>query len=464
MPLLSESTQNDLSLAHNRGKRIGLLLIDPPSNSRRASVLERIPPAVWANLEEVVVFGEGDERPKVTALPAPASYAPGALRKAAMRYFIDGGFDILAVLRADGHYPPEVLAGLYRPIAADQADAVFGSPNADNGGPLNAIEKMLFGVDLSNFHCGYRAYSLRALRPVRWETLSDGETFDQELVLKLRHQHFRFTELAIPGDCGSHAPFFRTLKQSLRTVYRYRQTCRSVKRFPEFEEYFIHYPVKESKRSSHAYAEELAGSGNEVLDIGCGEGILAATLRQNGNRVTGADILPHAANESVLEQYFSVDLNEGIEPMIEALHGKRFDRVLLLDIVEHLVRPEPLLHQIKRLLKPEGRLILSVPNIANVTIRLSLLMGRFDYTERGILDKTHVRFFTRKTIRRMLHENGYRILKERETVMPVELFFGLPASNPAMRFANEVLGVITKLMPGLFGYQIMLVLEEESGA
>jgi hypothetical protein len=94
-----------------------------------------------------------------------------------------------------------------------------------------------------------------------------------------------------------------------------------------------------------------------------------------------------------------------------------------------------------------------------VTIRLSLLFGRFDYTERGILDKTHVRFFTRKTIRRMLRENGYQLLEERETVMPVELFFGLPAANPVMRFANEILGVLTRVMPGLFGYQIMLVLK-----
>lgn len=459
MPLLSESIHNDLSLAHNRGKRIGVLLIEPMPNTHRALVLDRIPPAVWANLEEVVVFGEGDDRPKLTVLPAPSTHAPGALRKAAFRYFIDRGFDILAILRADGRHPPELLGGLYRPIAADQADAVFGSPNTDNGGPLNGIEKMLFGLHLSNFHCGYRAYSLAALRAIQWQRLSDGETFDLELVLKLRHQHFRISELPIPGDCGTQTPFLRTLKQSLATVYRYRQTCRSVKRFPEFEEYFIHYPVKESKRSSHAYAEELVGTGHDVLDIGCGEGILAATLRQNGNRVTGADILPHAANESVLEQYFSVDLNEGIEPMIEALDGKTFDRVLLLDIVEHLVRPEPLLNQIKRVLKPQGRLILSVPNIANVTIRLSLLFGRFDYTERGILDKTHVRFFTRKTSRRMLRENGYRIVEERETVMPVELFFGLPAANPLMRFANEVLGVLTWVMPGVFGYQIMLVLE-----
>ncbi|HEX4809852.1 MAG TPA: bifunctional glycosyltransferase/class I SAM-dependent methyltransferase [Bryobacteraceae bacterium] len=462
LSLLTDSIQNDLSLAHNRGKRIGVVLLDASPNVDRA--LDRIPPAVWSNLEEVIFFGPGDfadddRRPKVTSLPGPSINEPGALRKAAFAYFLDRGFDIVALLRSDGLYPLELLAGLYRPIVADQADAVFGSPNFNHGGPLNELEKMMFGIDLSNFHCGYRAYSFAALRAVEWQRLSDGETFDLELILKLRHQNFRIRELPIPGDCGSRVPFLHTLKQSIETVYRYRQTRRSVKRYPEFEEYFVHYPIKESNRSSHAYAETLVGTGNEVLDIGCGEGILAAKLRANGNRVTGADILAQAANESALEQYFSVDLNHGIEPMVHALHGKTFDRVLLLDVLEHLVRPEPLLEQCRRLLKPDGQLILSVPNIANLTIRLSLLFGQFDYSERGILDKTHVRFFTRKTIRRMLRENGYSIVEERETVMPVELFFGLAAANPLMRFANNVLGVLTRTLPGLFGYQIMLVLK-----
>lgn len=456
LPLLTDSIQNDFSLAHNRGKRIGVVLLEASPDVDRA--LDRIPPAVWSNLEEVVTFGNDDGRPKVTALPRLSNNAPGALRKAAFTYFLERGFDIIAFLRSDGLYPPELLAGLYRPIVADQADAVFGSPNVNHGGPLNELEKMMFGIDLSNFHCGYRAYSLAALRSIQWQRLSDGETFDLELVLKLRHQNFRIKELPIPGDCGSRVPLLRTLKQSIKTAYRYSQTSRSVKRYPEFEEYFVHYPIKESKRSSHAYAEMLVGTGNEVLDIGCGEGILAAKLSGNGNRVTGADILPRAANESALEQYFSVDLNHGIEPMVQTLDGKTFDRVLLLDVIEHLLQPEPLLAQCRGLLKPDGRLILSVPNIANLTVRLSLLFGRFDYTERGILDKTHVRFFTRKTVRRMLRENGYEIVEERETVMPVEILFGLPAANPLMRFANNVLGGLTRILPGVFGYQIMLVL------
>ena len=86
-----------------------------------------------------------------------------------------------------------------------------------------------------------------------------------------------------------------------------------------------------------------------------------------------------------------------------------------------------------------------------------LLFGRFNYTERGILDKTHVRFFTRKTARRLLEANGYSIVEQRSTVMPLELVLGLSPDGLPMKLITGVLAAITRLMPGLFGYQTVLV-------
>ena len=73
--------------------------------------------------------------------------------------------------------------------------------------------------------------------------------------------------------------------------------------------------------------------------------------------------------------------------------------------------------------------------------------------QRGILDKTHLRFFTRRTARQLLVDNGYEIASEKTTVMPIELAFGLSAKNPLMRLANLVLFLLTMVLPGLFGYQ-----------
>ena len=85
----------------------------------------------------------------------------------------------------------------------------------------------------------------------------------------------------------------------------------------------------------------------------------------------------------------------------------------MLDILEHLVRPERLLQDCREVLTPKGAVVISVPNVANIAVRLMLLFGRFDYTERGILDKTHLRFFTRKAARAMLRGNGYKVVEKR---------------------------------------------------
>jgi len=201
----------------------------------------------------------------------------------------------------------------------------------------------------------------------------------------------------------------------------------------------------------------MVGSGRDVLDVGCGEGFLATELKRQGNRVTGIDALSEAEQTEALEQYFSADLDAGIAEVVEKLRGKRFDRVLLMDVLEHLKRPEVLLRQCKDVLKPEGAVVVSLPNIANLTVRLMLLVGRFNYTVRGILDKTHVRFFTRRTARRFLEENGYRIVEEKITVMPLELVLGLDHANLMMRALNISLGLFTRLFPGLLGYQIMFL-------
>ena len=141
--------------------------------------------------------------------------------------------------------------------------------------------------------------------------------------------------------------------------------------------------------------------------------------------------------------------------VIRALDGRRFDRVLLLDILEHLRDPGILLRDCREVIAEDGFAIVSSPNVANITVRFALLFGRFNYTDRGILDRTHLRFFTRRTARRFLQENGFRILEERATVMPVELVLGLPPENRLMKVINRTLAMFTRLFPGLFGYQFV---------
>jgi 2-polyprenyl-3-methyl-5-hydroxy-6-metoxy-1,4-benzoquinol methylase len=201
----------------------------------------------------------------------------------------------------------------------------------------------------------------------------------------------------------------------------------------------------------------MVGRHHDVLDIGCGEGDFAAELQKNGNRVAGIDVLSEPANRPAFDRYFSADLENGISTVVRELGGRRFDRVLALDVLHHLRSPERLLQECRELLDADGQLIVSLPNFANVTVRLALLAGRFEYAERGILDRAHLRFFTRKTARRLLRENGYQILQERSTIMPVELVLNLSPTGLPMKVINRLLAGLTRLMPGLLGYQIVML-------
>jgi 2-polyprenyl-3-methyl-5-hydroxy-6-metoxy-1,4-benzoquinol methylase len=249
-----------------------------------------------------------------------------------------------------------------------------------------------------------------------------------------------------------------------KAVYRYKSTVRSVKRYPEFEEYFVHYPLKESKYSSHYYFQRLTGTNQNVLDVGCGEGFMASKIAAQGNRVFGVDVLPKPQCADVFDQYISASLHHGFGDALEQFGARRFDKILLMDVIEHLIEPEKLLRDCRALLKPTGELLVSVPNIANVTVRLALALGRFNYAERGILDKTHLRFFTRKTARRILGETGFEVVKEKMTVMPLELVLGLSSRNPVMRLITGALAFLTRLLPGLLGYQTVLVARAKRGS
>jgi glycosyltransferase involved in cell wall biosynthesis len=486
----ASSLQDDTPFAANQGKRIGILIVTYNAVTTLTKVLKRITPNVWKNVEEIAVFDDASQDAtyelalgikalrgvtKLHVLSHPQNLGYGGNQKAGYRYFLEKGFDVVVLLHGDGQYAPEILSHLYHPIVAGEADAVFGSRMMkDYGGPLkggmplykyagnrilSAFENRALGMHLTEFHSGYRAYSLAALRNIDFSHMTGDFHFDTEIIIKLHHQGYRIKEVPIPTYYGEELCYVDGMKYArhvARAVRRYKQTCRSVNCYPEFQEYFIHYPIKQSKYSSHYYARLLTGSNHDVLDIGCGEGFFAAELARSGNRITGVDDRVAPAN-AIFERYFSADLDGGIGPVVEQLNGQRFDRVLLLDVLEHLKSPGQILEQSHAVLKREGSLIVSLPNVANIWVRIMLLFGRFNYQQRGLLDKTHLRFFTRRTARRLLEENGYTIETERETVIPIELVLGWSENNIVLRALNRLLAAATWCMPGLFGYQAMFV-------
>ncbi|MCA9052330.1 MAG: methyltransferase domain-containing protein [Planctomycetaceae bacterium] len=480
-----------------RKPRVGILIVAYNALTTLVSVLKRIPHDVWEEIEEVAVFDDAshDETyelavgfkqlhgiEKLTIIRNEVNQGYGGNQKRGYKYFLDKGFDAVVLLHGDGQYAPEMLADLYRPIVEGRAEAVFGSRMMkDFGGPLKGgmplykyvgnrilttYSNVALGMKLTEFHSGYRAYSLKALRKVDFTHMTNEFHFDTEIIVKLHHQGFRITEVPIPTYYGKeicHVNGMKYAKDVVRSVMRYKRTVRSVGRHPEYQEFFVHYPLKDSRNSSHDYFERWCGSHNSVLDAGCGEGYFAARIARNDNRVTGIDVLEEPLCKTALSTYHRGNLERGLSDAADHLEPGSFDRVLLQDVLEHIRNPRPLLDDCAQQLSPSGQLLVSVPNVANITVRLNLLLGRFDYTERGILDQDHVHLFTRKSICRLLDNCGYEVLECHATVMPIELAVGLPARHWLMRFTNRVLSAATRVMPNLFGYQVILVARPRQG-
>lgn len=487
-PRPSFAGEVDSSIADCKGKRIGILVVTYNATTTLVSVLKRIPPCVWSNVEEVAVFDDASPDatfelaigmkavwaiPKLHVLRHEKNLGYGGNQKAGYRYFIDKGFDVVILLHGDGQYAPEILARMYHPIVEGKADAVFGSRMMrDYGGPLKGgmplykyvgnrilttIENRSLGLHLTEFHSGYRAYNLHALARMDFSRMTNDFHFDTEIIIKLHHQRMNILEVPIPTYYGTElcrVDGLRYAKDVVRSVWRYKRTVRSMARAPEFAEYFVHYPIKSSRRSSHDYAMRMVGNGQRVLDIGCGEGFFAQELERNNNTVVGVDALAAPKHVDCMEAYLQTNLVTP-EGLAENFNGARFDRVMLLDILEHLPLPEELLAEARKVLAKDGKIVVSLPNVANITVRLALLFGRWEYTERGILDRTHFRFFTRSSARRFLEGNGCEILDVRATVMPLELVFGLSPQNFVMRTINRLLGIATRIAPCLLGYQFV---------
>src|ERR1700688_1269750 len=163
------------------------------------------------------------------------------------------------------------------------------------------------------------------------------------------------------------------------------------------------------KNSSLYLMLERVGRRKDVLDVGCATGYLAKLMSSHDCSVTGIDVNADSAEaaKTYCSRVFVADLD--FTGLAEAVEGKSFDVIVFGDVLEHLRYPVRILDEARTLLRADGYVVASIPNIAHGAIRLALLRGDFDYQELGILDETHLRFFTLKTVEELFLEAGYEI-------------------------------------------------------
>jgi 2-polyprenyl-3-methyl-5-hydroxy-6-metoxy-1,4-benzoquinol methylase len=223
------------------------------------------------------------------------------------------------------------------------------------------------------------------------------------------------------------------------------------------------YVLKPDPHSSHSVILRWLGEGRgrRLLDVGAADGMLSRQLTQRGWRVTAIEGDPALAQAGArhCERMIPVNLDREI-PVGQG----PFDVIVYGDVLEHLVDPLRVLVELDRCLVPGGFVIISVPNIAHLWIRLLLLVGRFDYLDRGILDHSHLRFFTERSLRAMLADAGLTI--GRFTATPAPLYQILPVSwhRQWVAATHSINAVIARKVRRLLGYQFIVLAHPKDAA
>ncbi|HUI03419.1 MAG TPA: bifunctional glycosyltransferase/class I SAM-dependent methyltransferase [Acidimicrobiales bacterium] len=475
--------------AQGSDERIGVVIVAYNAASTLAAVLDRIPESFRSRVAEVVVCDDassdctytvGLEYQKESNLPLtvirrPQNLGYGGNQKAAYQWAIEHDLDIVVLLHGDGQYAPEVIEDLVEPFATTGCDAVFGSRMLEPGSArlggmplykyvgnriLSKMSNSMAGMELSEWHSGYRAYRIDALKDIPFESNSDGFNFDTQIILQLQEAGKSIVEIPIPtyyGDEICYVNGMRYAKDVTRDVLRYRLQKMG---FGEGEMAFAEegYELKLTSSSSHGkllswLTEE---SPKRVLDLGCSDGRMGELLRLAGHTVVGVDAVKLDGAGARLDAFVEADLNQGIP----AEAGRDFDVVLGADVLEHLIDPTKMLAQMHEVLAPGGVVMVSVPNIGHWYPRLRIMTGRFDYERRGVFDAGHLRFFNRRNIERMAKAAGLRVRRRAITGLPV---VALERGGPAPKWLIGLLGAADRagmaIAPNLFAYQLVFEFE-----
>ena len=473
--------------AATRKPRVLIFVVAYEAESTLDKVLDRIPNSVFDYDTEVLVIDDSSKDRtfevglrssrggphRITVLYNKENQGYGGNQKLGYQYAIRQHFDAVVLLHGDGQYAPECIPALLAPLIDGSADAVFGSRMlvagaARRGGMpfykfvgnrvLTFVQNRLLGSRLSEFHSGFRAYSVAALARIPFEYNANVFHFDTEIIIQLMLAGCRVVEIPIPTYYGDEICRVNGLKYARDVV---RATCASRlhqlnifydRKFDIAGQTNTHYDVKLGYRSSHTMALEAVPHGARVLDIGCGPGFFDEQLAAKGCHVTGVDQFPPAKPQA-FEKFLQWDESR----QLPDFDLRQYDRVLLLDIIEHLKQPEALLDHLRsaaRAIDRQPTFIVTSGNVVFAIVRLQALFGNFNYGKRGILDLTHTRLYTFASLKKLFEQCSFKVEHLAGIPAPFPKALGFNRLSRTLLRLNELL---IRLSRGLFAYQIFLV-------
>jgi len=465
-------------------KRILVFVVAYNAEKTIGNVLHRIPRELRGGNVEVLVIDDSSkddtfaaglaheqaiEGLKITVLRTPLNQGYGGNQKLGYRYAIENGFDIVALVHGDGQYAPEKLPELLAPLMRGEAGAVFGSRMMEKGGALRGgmplykyvgnkvlsrFQNAMLRTALSEFHSGYRLYSVAALRKIPFERNSNDFHFDTEIIIQLLMAGVTIVELPIPTYYGGEICYVNGLKYAWN-VFRAMMRAKFHERNLLYDRKFDIGPVEETYGvklgfvSSHTMAIDAVRPGANVIDIACGRGYVARELAKKAHHVTGVDQYVPDHSDDPKVSYYQWDLDRDEFPV----DLSEFDQVFLLDIIEHLKEPDRFMERLRHAAvhrRPE--IVLTTANVGFFITRFMLLLGHFNYGRKGILDRTHTRIFTFASLRELFEQAGYEVIDIKGIPAPYPIAIGgLPGR--LLLWINMALIHVSR---GLFSYQIFI--------
>ena len=482
----------DQALKVLKNKKVALYIIAYEAEKHIGQVLKRIPKNIVNRLAQIYLIDDSSKdktiKTSITsakalginnfkAMKTPFNQGYGGNQKIGYRYAIAKDFDYVIMLHGDGQYPPEFLPNIIACFADPQVAAVFGSRmmnryQALKGGMplykwagnqvLTFIENKIMQSNLSEFHSGYRAYSIKALKLIPFLKNSDVFHFDTDIIIQFLANNFRIKEIPIPtryGDEICRVNGLKYAKDCLISNLQFRLHKIGVWYQPNFDIQLPRervYSFKKSPNSLHYYIiNHLPWKKTDtVVDLGANDGTLAFKLSPRVKKITVVDTIKPKAMKNI--RSLELDLNNEFD---KALGEKSFNKVIALDVIEHLNNSENAIKKINNILKTGGTLYASTANIGYFIMRITHLIGWFNYGKRGILDMTHQRLFTVNSFKKLLKDNGF-ILKK-------IVGFGPPIADQishrgAWKLIDLISGWLAKQYPPLFSFNFLVIAKKKT--
>ena len=412
-----------------------------------------------------------DKNCKITILSNPDNLGYGGNQKIGYYYAIKNQYDFVALVHGDGQYAPELLDNLIEDMSQKNADAVLGSRMLIKGGALKGgmplykfignkiltfFQNKILSSNLSEFHSGYRIYTVDILKKIPFHLNSNDYSFDTEIIIQLLFSKSKIAEFPIPTYYGEEISYVNGL------YYAYRIMIESFKAKVSnfgilYEKKYDVFPIvnnyllKDNFLSPHSEAINQIKNKSKVLDIGCNDGGLGNKLMsQKECEVIGLEVSKNQLTHN-LNEFYMCDLDKGLPD----INYNSINYITMLDVIEHLKNPEEFMDQLYSKVSNNDKIeiLISTPNISFIVIRFMLFFGFFNYGKRGILDKTHTRLFTFSSFSKLILGANFKIVDVKGIPAPFPLAIG---SNIFSNLLININKSLIFLFKSLFSYQIFM--------